>query len=131
MSLQEVRIDQWLWAARLFRTRPLARQAIERGQVRVAGQACKPSRAVRVGDAIELERAGDRYEVTVLALSLRRGPAGVARALYDESEASVRAREQARAQRQAVAAGYRAPAGRPDKRARRLIKALGDIDTLL
>ena len=123
-----VRLDLWLWAARFFKTRSLARQAIEHGKVEVGGQRPKPSRSVRVGDAVRVSRGAEVFELVVLALSDTRGPAPVARTLYSESEASRAAREQARALRSAAHAGYRAPEGKPDKRARRLIRALGDID---
>lgn len=123
-----VRLDQWLWAARFFRTRPLARQAVETGRVDVGGQRPKPSRAVRVGDRLDISRGEERFEVDVLGVSTDRGPAPVAQALYAETAASRERREHARAQRAAMRDGYRAPEQRPDKRARRLIRALGDID---
>ena len=123
-----VRLDLWLWAARFFKTRALAKAAIETGKVEVGGQRAKPSRSVRVGDALIVQRGEERFEVEVAGLSDMRGPASVAQALYRESNASRLAREQARAQRAAERAGYRAPESKPDKRARRLIRALGDID---
>jgi ribosome-associated heat shock protein Hsp15 len=123
-----VRLDLWLWAARFFRTRSLAREAVDAGKVRVAGSRAKPSRPVRAGALLEIERAGEAYLVSVLGVSAARGPASVARALYEEDEASRQARETLRAQRAAERAGYHPPEGRPDKRARRLIRALGDID---
>lgn len=123
-----VRIDVWLWAARFFRTRTLARQALETGKVEVGGQRPKASRAVRVGDALRVVRGEDVFEVEVLGLSDDRGPAPVAQQLYRESEASARARAEALLARRAARDGYRAPEHRPDKRARRLIRALGDID---
>ncbi len=123
-----VRLDLWLWAARFFKTRGLARQAIENGKIEVGGQRPKPSRSVRVGDALRVARGEELFDVRVMGLSDTRGPATVARTLYEESEASRAAREQARALRAAAHAGYRAPEGKPDKRARRLIRALGDID---
>lgn len=125
-----VRLDLWLWAARFFKTRALAKHAVETGKVEVGGQRAKPARGVRVGDALVVQRAEERFEIEVLALSDTRGPASVAQALYRESNASRQAREQARAQRAAERAGYRPPETRPDKRARRLIRALGDIDAL-
>jgi ribosome-associated heat shock protein Hsp15 len=85
---------------------------------------------VRIGDALVVQRGEERFEVEVAGLSDVRGPAGVAQALYRESEASRLAREQARAARAADRAGFRPPEGKPDKRARRLIRALGDIDAL-
>lgn len=123
-----VRLDLWLWAARFFRTRALAKQAIDTGKVEVDGQRAKPSRGVQVGDALVVSRGEERFVVEVLALSDVRGPASVAKMLYRESESSRHAREQARATRAAERAGYQPPDGKPDKRARRLIRALGDID---
>ncbi|CAN7233018.1 RNA-binding S4 domain-containing protein [Pseudoxanthomonas sp. LjRoot143] len=125
-----VRLDLWLWAARFFRTRSLAKQAIETGKVDVAGQRAKSSRAVRVGDMLVITRGDDVFEIEVRALSDKRGSAPVAQALYMESEASRARRAAALAARQAERAGYQAPQSRPDKRARRLIRALGDIDAL-
>jgi len=123
-----VRLDVWLWAARFFRTRPLAREAVDAGKVRVAGQRAKASRNLKPGDVLEIERAGEAYLVTVHGVSDTRGPAPVARGLYEEDAAVRQAREAQRAERAAARAGYRPPEGRPDKRARRLIRALGDID---
>ena len=125
-----VRLDKWLWAARFYRTRALAKHAIETGKVDVAGQRAKPSRSVRIGDALVVARGEERFEIEVLALSDMRGPASVAQALYRESAASRLAREQARAMRAAAHNGFRPPETRPDKRARRLILALGDLDAL-
>lgn len=123
-----LRIDVWLWAARFFKTRALAKQAVETGKVEVGGQRAKPSRAVRVGDALRIARGEELFDVEVRALSDTRGPAPVAQALYAESEESRARREAARALRAAERTGYRAPETKPDKRARRLIRALGDID---
>ena len=123
-----VRIDVWLWAARFFRTRSLARQAVDTGKVELGGQRPKASRGVRVGDALRVVRGEDVFEVEVLGLSDERGPAPVAQALYRETEASAQARAEALLARRAARDGYRPPDHRPDKRARRLIRALGDID---
>ncbi|MDQ3205919.1 MAG: S4 domain-containing protein [Pseudomonadota bacterium] len=125
-----IRLDIWLWAARFFRTRSLARQAIENGKVDLDGQRPKPARAVRVGDELTVTRGEEVFHVAVWGLSDTRGSAPVAQALYRESEDSIAQREQARAVRAAGRTGYRAPDGKPDKRARRLIRALGDIDAL-
>ncbi len=129
-SAATVRLDLWLWAARFFKTRGLARAAIETGKVEVGGQRAKASRAVRIGDRMQVERAGEVFQIEVLDLSDTRGPAPVAQALYAEDEASRLARAEARALQAAQRTGYRAPEGKPDKRARRLIRALGDIDAL-
>ncbi|MES5815759.1 RNA-binding S4 domain-containing protein [Pseudoxanthomonas sp. Soil82] len=125
-----VRLDVWLWAARFFRTRSLAKQAVETGKVDVAGQRPKSSRAVRVGDTLQVTRGEEVFDVVVLDLSDTRGPAPVAQALYAETDASRARREQQRLQRAAMRDGYRPPEHKPDKRARRLIQALGDIDAL-
>ncbi len=127
-AVRTVRLDLWLWAARFFKTRALAKQAIDTGKVEIDGQRAKPSRGLRIGDALVVARGEERFEIEVLALADVRGPASVAQTLYLESEASRLAREQARALRAAERSGYRAPETKPDKRARRLIRALGDID---
>ena len=126
----EVRADIWLWAARFFKTRSLAKQMLATAKIEIAGQAIKPSRLLRVGDVLSILRANERYEITVLALSEQRGPAPMARALYVESEVSRMKRETEREQKRLANAGYKAPPGKPDKRARRLIQALGDLDAL-
>ena len=127
-STQAVRLDVWLWAARFFKTRSLAKHAVETGKVEIGGQRAKASRSVRVGDALRVARGEEAFELTVAGLSDTRGPASVAQALYVESEASRIARERARALRVAERNGFRPPETKPDKRARRLIRALGDID---
>ncbi|HSD17648.1 MAG TPA: S4 domain-containing protein [Thermomonas sp.] len=125
-----VRLDLWLWAARFFKTRAVAKHAIETGKVDVGGQRAKPSRSVRIGDVLVVARGEERFEIEVSALSDVRGPASIAQQLYRESDASKLAREQARALRAAERNGFRPPEGKPDKRARRLIRALGDLDAL-
>lgn len=125
-----VRLDVWLWAARFFKTRALAKSAIETGKIDVAGQRAKPARQVRVGDALRIVRGEETLVVEVTALSGKRGSAAAAAMLYREDEASRLLREQQRAQLVAERSGYRAPEHKPDKRARRLIQALGDLDAL-
>lgn len=125
-----VRLDVWLWAARFFKTRALAKEAIEGGKVQVGGQGAKAARGVRVGDTMQVRRGEDVFEIHVLGLSARRGPASVAQALYAEDETAREQRLRLAAERRAAVAGYRPPSGKPDKRARRLIQALGDLDTL-
>ena len=125
-----VRLDLWLWAARFYKTRSLARHAIETGKVEIGGQRPKASRTVRAGDQLSVTRAEETFEVTVAGLSDTRGSASVAQQLYVESEDSRLRREHERASRAAQRTGYSAPETRPDKRARRLIRALGDIDAL-
>ncbi len=123
-----LRLDLWLWAARFFRTRSLAKQAIDTGKVEIGGQRAKPSRAVRVGDALRIVRGEEVFEIEVLGLSDERGPTAVAQTLYAESEDSKARRAETLARLRAARAGYQPPESKPDKRARRLIRALGDID---
>jgi ribosome-associated heat shock protein Hsp15 len=125
-----IRIDLWLWAARFHKTRSLAKQAIDTGKVDVNRQRAKPSRGVRVGDAMRVTRGDEVFETTVAGLSDQRGPASVAQTLYVESEESKARRAQVIAVARASRTGYRAPESKPDQRARRLILALGDIDAL-
>lgn len=129
-SPEGVRLDLWLWAARFFKTRALAKHAIEGGKVEVNAQAGKPATLLRAGETLRIARGEERFEVIVFALSAQRGPASVAQALYRETESSRIAREAERERRRMEATGYRAPLTKPDKRARRLIQALGDIDAL-
>jgi ribosome-associated heat shock protein Hsp15 len=123
---ESLRIDVWLWAARFYRTRSQAKAELEAGRVRIGGVACKPSRAVRVGERIELTRAGEAYAFEVRALSDQRGPAPVARQLYAEDTDVAATREAERQRRRLAEAGYRAPPSRPDKQARRRILRLQD-----
>jgi ribosome-associated heat shock protein Hsp15 len=125
-----VRLDVWLWAARFFKTRALAKQAIESGKIEVNDAAGKPARAVHVGDRLNIARGEERFEIDIVALSAKRGAASVARGLYRETGSGRAAREAAAEQRRLNDAGYSKPATKPDKRARRLIRALGDIDAL-
>lgn len=125
-----IRLDIWLWAARFYKTRSLAKQAVETGKVEIGGQRAKSSRVVRVGDELQIARGEDRFGIRVEGLSEQRGPAPVAQALYRESEESRQRREAAAATRRAERTGYQAPLSKPDKRARRLIRALGDIDAM-
>ena len=128
VSIDGMRLDAWLWVARFFKTRSLARQAVELGRVQVEGQDAKPSRVLRPGLRLRVTRGDEIFDIEVKTLAPQRGPATFARTLYEESEASRLARDAARANARALHAGYRAPETRPDKRARRLIRALGDID---
>lgn len=123
-----VRLDVWLWAARFYKTRALAKQAIEGGKVEVNAAAGKPAKAVRPGDRLRVTRGEDRYEIDIVALSEARGPATVAQGLYRETDTGRAAREAAAEQRHLIGADQARPRGKPDKRARRLIRALGDID---
>jgi ribosome-associated heat shock protein Hsp15 len=123
-----VRLDIWLWATRFFKTRALAKQAIEGGKVVVDDGTAKPATPVHVGSRLKITRGEDRFEIDVTALRHQRGSAALAQQCYAETQAGRAARELAAEQRRLAAAGYEKPATKPDKRARRLIRALGDID---
>lgn len=126
--MEPTRIDAWLWAARFFKTRALAKQAVERGRVTIAGAALKPAQALRIGGRLRIVRGEETFEVEVTGLAHKRGSAALAQTLYRESEASMKARETLRERRRVERAGYQPPPKRPDKRARRLLRALGDVD---
>ena len=116
-----------MWAARFFKT--AAWQAgVETGKIDVGGHARRLRARCSVGDAVRIARGEEIFEVEVIALSDKRGSAAVARLLYRESEAAKALRLETLAKLRAARAGYQAPQGKPDKRARRLIRALGDID---
>jgi ribosome-associated heat shock protein Hsp15 len=123
-----VRIDLWLWAARFYKTRSLAKQAVLGHKVEAGGQAVKPSRAVKIGEQLSVRRGDEVFEIEVLGLSEKRGSAPVAQSLYAESAESIARRAAEREKKRMEATGYRAPLTKPDKRARRLIQALGDLD---
>jgi ribosome-associated heat shock protein Hsp15 len=119
---QGVRLDRWLWAARFFRTRALAAAALDAGRILVGGQVAKRSRELRLGDCVELHLPGmPPRVVSVRALALARGPAPVARTLYEETAQSLAAREAAAARRRVEPE----PAtGRPTKRDRRAFEGV-------
>ncbi|MBE0509139.1 MAG: RNA-binding protein [Chromatiales bacterium] len=119
-AAQKLRLDKWLWAARFFKTRALATEAINGGHVQLNGHRPKPARALQVGDELEIVRGQERLRIRVLGLSERRGPAVQAQQLYEEDEASRRQREQQAELRKLEAAGVQ-PGGRPDKKGRRQI----------
>ncbi|WP_041682666.1 RNA-binding S4 domain-containing protein [Pusillimonas sp. T7-7] len=120
--MAKIRIDKWLWAARFYKTRSLAAQEISKGRVLVNGQAAKPAREVAADDLVSMRKDGPALEVRVLAISNVRGPAPVARLLYEETPESVAAREHAaEMKRLAPEPALDIAAGRPTKRDRRLI----------
>ncbi len=125
-SVGDVRVDIWLWAARFFKTRSLAKQAIEGGKIDVNDLGCKPAKALHVGDRLKVVRGDERMEIEVLALSDKRGPASVAQALYRETDASRLARETLKEQRRLSGAAFDHPLSRPDKHARRDLRRMKD-----
>lgn len=118
----KVRIDKWLWAARFFKTRSMASQAVSGGRVHMNDNRVKPAREVRVGDMLRIRRGEVEFVVKVLGVADRRRSALEARGLYEETEQSIAAREGDREQRRLLAIDKMfGPAKRPDKRDRRKI----------
>lgn len=117
----QVRIDKWLWAARFFKTRGMARAAVQGGKVRLNGARVKPARTLAPGDELRIQRGLEEFTITVDRLSERRGPAAEAQGLYTESEDSRRLREQQAEQRALQRAERAGRDRRPDKRQRRQI----------
>jgi ribosome-associated heat shock protein Hsp15 len=122
--VDRIRVDKWLWAARFFKTRGAATEAVLGGHVHVGGERVKPAKEIRVGDMLEIRRGELRWTVAVIGLAERRGSATVAAALYEETRESVAARERERLERR-IARPLGADLGaRPTKQARRRIEAL-------
>ncbi|ABC27467.1 Ribosome-associated heat shock protein implicated in the recycling of the 50S subunit (S4 paralog) [Hahella chejuensis KCTC 2396] len=117
----KVRLDKWLWAARFYKTRTLAKEAIEGGRVHYNGARVKPGRVVEAGAEVTLKQGWSEKTVLVLDISEKRGPAPVAQKLYQETEASVEKREQLAWQQKQIQAAQLPPARRPTKKQRRMI----------
>ncbi len=120
----KVRLDKWLWAARFFKTRSMAKQAIEGGKVHCGGQRVKVAKEIAVGELLTIRQGFDKREVKVIALHDRRGSAAQAAELYKETEASIDAREQRVAERKAGLAGFQPGDHKPSKKERRQMKRL-------
>lgn len=116
-----IRMDAWLWAARFFKTRTLAKKSCDLGRILSNGHSAKAAREVRVGDMLRITNDAGDFEVEVLGLSDVRGPAPEAQKLYRETDASKEARAKAAAERRASREFEVLPAGRPSKRDRRRI----------
>src|SRR5579871_4570575 len=119
--MDAVRMDLWLWAARFFKTRSLAKRACDLGRITSNGQPAKAAREVRPGDRLRVTNEGGDFDVEVLLLSDTRGPASAAQTLYRETEASKEMRMKVAAERRAAREFEILPAGRPSKRDRRRI----------
>ncbi|HQN41609.1 MAG TPA: S4 domain-containing protein [Pseudomonadales bacterium] len=123
---EPVRLDKWLWAARFFKSRTLAQEAISGGKVHYNGQRFKPGREVQIGALLRIRLGWDEKEVVVRALSARRGAAPIAQQLYEETSASLAAREARGQMRQLDRLLAAPPPGRPTKRQRRQLHNLQD-----
>lgn len=121
-----MRIDKWLWAARFFKTRSLAQQAVEGGKVQIEGQRAKPSKLVKTGLTVEVRIGQDTRILTVTGVAEKRGNATAAALLYQETDASIAAREAAAAKRSAERSAQVAPDHRPSKKERRDLQRFRD-----
>ena len=119
--MDKVRIDKWLWAARFFKTRGLAKTAIEGGKVRIDNQRTKPSKEITVGMTLQIRQGWDEKTVTVTALSEQRRGASEASTLYNETSESIAHREEEAAKRKALRGVDSTPLKRPTKKQRRQI----------
>ncbi len=127
-SIIKTRLDKWLWAARFYKTRHLAAEAINGGHVHHNGHRVKPSRVIQVADKLTVHKTPFTFEITVQGLSIRRGPAKEARLLYSEQEESIKKREELAEQRKLNAAQFPHAERRPDKRDRRRIIRFKNIN---
>jgi ribosome-associated heat shock protein Hsp15 len=122
--MERVRVDKWLWAARFFKTRGAATEAVLGGHVQVNGARVKPARDLAVGDRLEIRRRHLRFTVTVTGLAERRGPASVAAGLYEKDAESIATRERLREERRLARPLGADLSARPTKRDRRRLDAL-------
>ena len=119
-----VRLDKWLWAARFYKTRSLAKSAVDGGKVHLNGARTKPAKEVVAGDRLIVTRGGIEQTIVIAAVSERRGGASIAATLFDETPESVDARARIRADRRMQAAGLTVPKSRPNKKQRRALRDL-------
>ena len=122
--MDRLRIDKWLWAARFFKTRSIAKTAIEGGKVHLDGQRVKVSREITIGETLVIKQGWDEKEVVVLGLSAQRGPAPVARKLYEETAASIEKREREAQARKAAGGAVARPTQKPGKHQRKALERL-------
>jgi ribosome-associated heat shock protein Hsp15 len=120
---EKIRVDKWLWAARFFKTRALASDAVNGGKVHLSGQRIKASRSVKINDVFEIHRGFEKITVVVEVLSQRRGPASVAQTLYRETEESIALREKESEQRKLARMQMPISDHKPNKRERRKLRS--------
>ena len=123
-DLARVRLDKWLWAARFYKTRSLAKTAVDGGKVHLNGARAKPAKEIVPGDRLTVTRGEVEQTVTVVNVAERRGGAAIAATLYEETPESVDARERLRSERRMRAAGLTVPKSRPNKKQRRVLREL-------
>lgn len=121
MSREGVRIDRWLWAARFYKTRRLAVEAINGGKVEINGAGAKPAKVVQVGDEVRVRKDAFQFQVIVRALAEQRGSASIAQTLYEETPESLERREALHQQLRAQSSAFPQPRHRPEKHARKLL----------
>ena len=121
---EKLRVDRWLWAARFFKTRSLAKSAIENGKILVNGSRIKASKEITLGDLLSVRRGDSVHIVTVLVLTDKRGPAIIAQTLYEETEQSKLERAIVIEKKKIIRAGYSSSKGKPSKKERRKIAEL-------
>ena len=122
--MDRLRVDKWLWAARFFKTRSIAKTAIEGGKVHLEGQRVKVSREISVGEILVIKQGWDEKEVVVRALSAQRGPAPIARELYEATANSIEKREREAQARKAAGGAVARPAQKPGKHQRKALERL-------
>lgn len=125
MNDEQVRIDKWLWAARFFKTRSLATDAVDHGKVRIGNDRIKPARSVKIGDVLKIDNGATEWEVRITGLADKRGSATIAQGLYTETDDSIARRQHDAEQRKYFREPGAALKGRPTKRDRRLLDRSG------
>ena len=129
-KIDSARLDLWLWAARFYKTRSLAKAAVAGGKVRVNAQPCKPAKALHIGDLVSLVQGNEALEVRVCTLSELRASAAIAITLYAELPESLAKRLSLREQLRLQRLGYQAPVTKPDKRDRRRISQFESVENM-
>lgn len=122
--MDRLRVDKWLWAARFFKTRSIAKTAIEGGKVHLLGQRVKVSREICVGEKLVIKKGWDEREIIIKALSDKRGPASAAQMLYAETDVSIARREREAQARKAAGGAAARPTNKPGKHERKALERL-------